>query len=304
MLLVLCRDPLEPNRPDRAFEAEVAAIERLGLPYVLIDHDALIQGETPARVVRRVQEQPQPVEAMYRGWMVTPPQYEVLHGLLAARNVKLLNDAEQYRHCHYLPECYPLIEALTPKSVWLTGDLGIDRIMAILAPFGDSPLILKDFVKSRKHEWAEACYIPSASDRQSVESVVGRFLELQGEDLAEGLVFREYIPFRPIGVHPKSKMPITEEYRIFWLDGEPLYCAPYWEEAVYEGEPSPLETLSVIASRVRSQFFTMDVARRQGGEWMIVELGDGQVSGLPRATDADPFYARLAACSPGSTPKG
>ena len=32
MLLVLCRDPLEPTRPDRAFKAEVAAIEGLGLP--------------------------------------------------------------------------------------------------------------------------------------------------------------------------------------------------------------------------------------------------------------------------------
>src|SRR5215213_7959188 len=41
LLLVLCRDPLEPARPDRAFSSEVAAIERLALPYVLIDHDSL-----------------------------------------------------------------------------------------------------------------------------------------------------------------------------------------------------------------------------------------------------------------------
>jgi hypothetical protein len=41
MLLVLCRDPLEPARPNRAFEAEAAAIEWLGLAYVLVDHDAV-----------------------------------------------------------------------------------------------------------------------------------------------------------------------------------------------------------------------------------------------------------------------
>jgi hypothetical protein len=50
-------------------------------------------------------------------------------------------------------------------------------------------------VKSRKHEWAEACYIPSAADRQQVECVVTRFLALQGDDLNKGLVFRVYATF-------------------------------------------------------------------------------------------------------------
>src|SRR3954451_12531968 len=79
MLLVLCRDPLEPSRPDRAFEAEVVAVERLGLPYVLIDHDALVRGDGPDGVVRRVPERPEPVLAAYRGWMVTPVGYRALY---------------------------------------------------------------------------------------------------------------------------------------------------------------------------------------------------------------------------------
>ena len=57
MLLALCRDPLEPARPDRSFEAEVAAVERLGLSSVLVDHDALVRDDDPARAVRRVPEQ-------------------------------------------------------------------------------------------------------------------------------------------------------------------------------------------------------------------------------------------------------
>ena len=236
MLLVLCRDPLEPSRPDRAFEAEVAAIERLGLPYVLVDHDALVRGDDPARAVRRVPEQAR----------AGPRRLPGLDGHagpvpLAVRGPRppgasgLINDPEQYRHGHHLPENYPAIEGLTPRSVWLTGDLGIDRIMEALAPFGDAPVILKDFVKSRKHEWAEACFIPSASDRGAVERVVGRFLELQGDDLAGGLVFREFVEFEPIGVHPRSGMPLTEEYRIFWLDGRPVFWSPYWAEGGLPG---------------------------------------------------------------------
>jgi hypothetical protein len=98
------------------------------------------------------------------------------------------------------------------RSVWLTGDLDIDRIMGVLIPFGDGPIIVKDFVKSRKHEWTDACFIPSAADRSAVERVVNRFLELQGEELAGGLVFREFIEFRPVGTHSRSRMPLTEEW--------------------------------------------------------------------------------------------
>ena len=122
--------------------------------------------------------------------MMTPPQYRLLFDALAGRNVRLINDANQYRHCHYLPECYPIIERLTPRSVRLMGDLSIDRIMLTLAPFVDRRVIIKDFVKSQKHKWRWACFIPSASDRDAVERVASRFLELQGEDLTEGLVLK------------------------------------------------------------------------------------------------------------------
>jgi hypothetical protein len=163
-----------------------------------------------------------------------------------------------------------------------------------LAPFGDAPVIVKDFVKSRKHEWAEACLIPSAADRGAVERVVGRFLELQGDDLAGGLVFREYVEFEPVGVHPRSGMPLTEEYRTFWLDGTPIFWGPYWEEGEYRASEPPIARFAGVAAAVQCRFFTMDVARRRDGGWMIVEIGDGQVSGLPRESDADGFYAALA----------
>jgi hypothetical protein len=211
------------------------------------------------------------------------------------QGVVLINDPDQYRHCHHLPESYPVIEGSTPSSVWLTGDLGIDRIMKALAPFGNAPIVVKDFVKSRKHEWTEACYIPCAADREAVSRVVARFLELQGEDLAEGLVFREHIEFEPVGVHPRSGMPLTEEYRVFWLDGTAVFWSSYWAEGDYGVSEPPIERFAGVAGAVRSRFFTMDLARRRDGRWMIVELGDGQVSGLPRESNAKPFYEALYA---------
>jgi hypothetical protein len=295
MKLVYCSDPLSPRQPDEAYRAEVAAAERLGVPFSLVDHDALTHDGDPARAVRRVPQQADPGLGLYRGWMLTPDQYRLMYEALDAKGVRLLNDPAAYRHCHHLPESYPAIEPYTPRSVWIktTGDVSTDEIMDLLRPFGSAPVVVKDYVKSRKHEWAEACFIPSASDRASVERVVRRFLELQGDDLSEGLVFREFVEFEPLGRHPKSGMPLTKEYRLFFLEGQPVFWTPYWEGADYRGSVPPVERFAAVAGAVRSRFFTMDVAQRRGGEWLIVELGDAQVAGLPDHADVDGFYKAL-----------
>jgi hypothetical protein len=98
----------------------------------------------------------------------------------------------------------------------------------------------------------------------------------------------------PVGVHPKSGMPLTDEYRIFWMDAQPLFWSRYWEDGEYVGTGPPLEVFAETAAGVRSRFFSMAVARRIDGVWLIVELGDGQVSGLPRVEDAGPFYAAIS----------
>jgi len=38
----------------------------------------------------------------------------------------------------------------------------------------------------------------------------------------------------------------------------------------------------------------MDVARRRGGDWLVVELGDGHVAGMPEKADVEGFYRGLA----------
>jgi hypothetical protein len=292
--LVFCASPLDGRAVDPAFAGEAAAAVACGLPCDLLDFEALVDAGSPERAVRRVEASPAPVLAVYRGWMLRPATYAALYAALAARGVRLINDPAAYRHCHYLPEAYPVLAGHTPRTVWLrTGpDVRMDRIMEALAPFGAAPVVLKDFVKSRKHEWAEACFIPSAADAGAVERVVRRFVALQGEDLSEGLVFREYVPLAPLGRHPTSALPLSEEYRVFYLDGRPLYWSDYWETGTPSGPP-PLERFDAVAAAVRSRFFTLDVAKRRDGGWLIIEPGDAQVAGLPDRADPLAFYGAL-----------
>lgn len=292
--IIFCADPFNPRQPDEMYQAEVDAAKAVGLDYVLIDFEALVNDQDPIRAVRRVTAEEEGQASIYRGWMLKPPQYNQLYEALLNKGIRLINDPQAYKYCHYLPESYSVIEGKTPKSVWLrTTEISPEAVRRLLRPFGSQPVIVKDFVKSQKHYWVEACFIPSAADQPTVDAVVQRFIELQGEDLNEGLVFREFVQFESLTIHSKSRMPLTKEFRLFVLDGEPFYLAEYWEEGEYEGLQPPVEQFREVAQKIQSRFFTMDIAKRQDGEWMIVELGDGQVAGLPEKVEVHDFYKPL-----------
>ena len=85
---------------------------------------------------------------------------------------------------------------------------------------------------------------------------------------------------------------------------------PYWEGNAYEDFEGPprdwldgglgprsKEAVGVGAWSLRgsSPFFVVDVARRRSGGWIVVELGDGQVSGLPPHADLAAIFRALIA---------
>lgn len=297
--IIFCADPLRPRYPDPAFADEVAAAETAGCGYDMIDFEALVNDDDPGRAVRRMTAQPALVLACYRGWMLKPAQYRRLYDALHTRGVRLLNDPGAYSLCHHLPEIYPLLAGRTPRTVWLTLDQEsriappMDTIMALLRTFGEHPIIVKDFVKSRKYEWDDACYIPSAADRGAVERVTRRFLQLQGDDLNEGLVFREFIALERGESELLAGLPTTREYRLFFLDGEFMFSAA--QSTVSAAADLPPDGLfGELAQRIESRFFTLDVARDRAGDWLIIEAGDAQVSGIPEGADYEDFYRRLA----------
>lgn len=291
-LLLFPSQPFSPREIDPDFAAERGAARAAGFDTALIDHTRVTRGDAGG-AVEHVSVDGGP--AIYRGWMLTPSQYESTFSALEARGVSLRTSPAAYRTSHYLPDSYPLLEGHTPRSVWLPleGPVDFDAVARILEPFGDGPLVLKDYVKSQKHYWNEACFIPSASDRAGVERIVRRFIELQGEDLNVGLVFREFVPLEIIGTHPKSGMPLAAELRIFWFEGQPLLHHRYWGDLTAFDVNLPLDELAQIAARVPSPFFTMDVAMVEDGTWTVVELGDGQVAGLPSADLAPEFFRRM-----------
>ncbi|ULO08507.1 ATP-grasp domain-containing protein [Paenibacillus sp. 19GGS1-52] len=294
MIILFCNDPLNEKRVDVDYEKEYLTAKKIGFSVALISLEELLSGSVD-KATKRVEIKSTLETAIYRGWMMKPSFYRMLYNGLLEKNVKLINSPEDYESCHYFPNSYEIISEHTPRSLCLEiNDVCEGTIYNILNEFGSKAIIIKDYVKSRKHEWEEACYIPDSSNKTHAERVIQNFISRQGEDLCGGLVFREFIPLKKITNHPISGMPLAEEYRLFFLNNKLLINFEYWDEAIYDREDQPnLDIFIDLAERINSAFFTMDIAKTEQGSWCVIEVGDGQVSGLPDKTNMEEFYKAI-----------
>ena len=77
----------------------------------------------------------------------------MLYNALLEKNIELINNPDEYKFCHYLPENYETIENYTPKTTFktLTSEFNINEFQQEIDVFGSNPIVIKDYVKSQKH---------------------------------------------------------------------------------------------------------------------------------------------------------
>jgi hypothetical protein len=234
-------------------------------------------------------------EIIYRGWMLNKNQYETLFNELLSRNYKLINTPNEYINCHYLPNSLQLINDFSPKTIFqkIENEESIDILIEKAKIFSGKPVIVKDYVKSEKHYWETACFVENSSNIGKLRQTINNFIELCDNSINEGIVIREFIELKNLTNHSKSGMPLSEEYRLFFLNNELLCIYNYWEEGVYSNKCIDTNIFEVIAKKIESNFFTMDIAKDKNGKNVIIELGDGQVSGIPENESKYDFYNKL-----------
>lgn len=282
-VLLVCADPLRPRRPDPHFAEDAAAARACGATVALVDHDALCRGDTAAALRFGPEDLG---TAWYRGWMVTAGQYAALAEATAQRGLTMATDAAAYRAAHELPGWYDAFRDVTARSVWLPwsgvpADMTPARWGELVALLGAGAAVVKDYVKSCKDAWDEACYVPDLADLEQGRKVVVRMAALRGDALVGGVVVRVFEPYvgDDKGAH---------ECRIWWVDGVPVLTGPHPdrpEDRFTAGEPDEIGHIAAAARALGCRFVTTDVARHAGdGRWRVVEVGDGQVSDLPAGT--------------------
>lgn len=284
--VLFCCDPLAPSRVDSYFQEQADAMVAAGATVALIDHDALLRGEI-TRAVRRIPHGIGP--CWFRGWMIPATRYAELEQAIAVKGGRLLTSAPQYQRAHELPGWYSAFASVTPRSVWMpvaASEMVPPAALTDLArTLGGGPAVVKDFVKSRKHEWDEACYVADVEDETGLHAVVSRFLERQGDDLAGGIVIRAFESFVKTG-------PDAGEVRVWWLDGDVVLIGPHPDSPEIAPQPD-LASIRPLVNALGCRFITTDIARHTDGRWRVVEVGDGQVSDLPNKVPASAIAQAL-----------
>ncbi|MGN1412081.1 MAG: ATP-grasp domain-containing protein [Oscillospiraceae bacterium] len=274
---LFCSNPLDRRSSDFDYQLEFDVVSKYQYRTYLFNFDDLVShGQVP-----RLPKNDCVTLLIYRGWILNPQTYETLYYGLLKQNYILINDCTQYDECHLFPNWYNKIEEFTPYSEY-SNNIDDNHIIDMLKHFGNSSIIVKDYVKSRKHEWLEACYIDNASNFNDALSIIHTFLERQGENLTGGIVLRKYIGLISTGYHEKSGIKLSVEYRVFYLLHEILCVIDYWGNITDDTNLNHDEFnfIKSFSNTFDSNFFTIDFARKLDGSLIIIEVGDGQVSGL------------------------
>lgn len=276
-------DMLNPARPDAQFAWQAQIAHEEGHAVALVDLDALSQGSK-----KTFKNLPSGEQVVYFGWMLSEKDYSRLEREVSNHQSTLLTSAADYLKAHYLPGWYETLNAdgWTPKTITLPTTAPDAMIYDAVEVLGGE-VIVKDYVKSRKHEWDTACYIPSPS--RAVE-VVRNFVRLQGDDLVGGIVLRQFEHFS------------GTETRVWWVHGMPVTKTAHPDQPnapVLEYGTVQLRRLVTVVQALNVPFCTTDLAVTTSGAVRVVEVGDGQVSEFPQTGD---FSALLHELSLPNTP--
>ncbi len=278
---IFCSHPLYPRKVDYDYEEEYNAAS-LEHPCALFSYEDLEMG--------KLSMYGDDISGLtiYRGWMMKPEMYRSFYDSLMEKGIILINTPEEYERYHTLPGWYDDFKDYTAKSVW--EDKGTVDSALLLTQGLEGSYIVKDYVKSRKHEWHDACFIENISDKANAERIIRNFVERQGSNLVGGVVLRQFEKLKSIGFHEKSGMPISEEYRVFVFAEKIMIIDDYWQEdKKISFSDEEMKWIESVVKRLKSNFVTIDIARHEDGSLIIMELGDGQVSGLQQIKPDD-FY--------------
>lgn len=244
MHLLYPNSPLYSRQPDEQFALEVDAVRAAGFQISLFSLENFQSGE-----FRAAPAIPTGAVILYRGWMLSAPEYGALVSALRHVGADPLISSEAYLASHHLPNWYPLIKDLTPETRIFPADCDLEAELRAL----DWPeYFIKDYVKSLKTAVGSRISRP-----EQVTAVIEDMHRFRGT-VEGGFCVRRVEPFRP-----------ETERRYFVADGIP-YAA--------SGEvPS---TLHECGKRLTQRFYSVDVVQRNDGRLRIVEVGDGQVSDL------------------------
>jgi len=240
-----------------------------------------------------------PSDSLVVGRYSVLPNYNELEIDLHNNNSSLINSYKQHQFVADITQWAACIPMYTPTTWSNVQEIPIRH---------DGPFVVKGRTNSRKHSWSTRMFAPN---RAQLGTVIGSLLD-DALISDQGIVIREYVPLEKI-LDGINGLPITYEFRVFVCNNQIIGHGFYWSSYAEQVKEilgyipnlnqskyskgldlcyKVIEELSINPNCPR--FYTIDIAKDSIGNWIVIELNDGQMSGLSEV-DMEMFYKGLKA---------
>lgn len=211
------------------------------------------------------------------------PFYKELEEDLKIQMCPMINTYQQHKYIADF-EYYWDIKDFTPKTYFELSDIP-----------STGSFVVKGKTNSRKHYWNQMMF--AENKRRAIE--IACDLRLDSMIGQQDIIVRNYIPLKTLeeGI---NGLPFSDEWRFFCYKNKMLSYGYYWTNISPELKPklscddSAFDLVYQVMERVRDKvnFFVVDVAKTQEDKWIVIEMNDGQMSGLSE-NDPDILYNNL-----------
>lgn len=255
------------------------------------------------RDIPQLSSKPQtPCRAIARHFMLSAERYQALYDGLAALGVHLVVTPEMYERAHYFPNAYNALmsmapEVKCPRAAWVLVDKHtmcpdvFASTVAEISKWKCSHVMLKDFVKSAKGQGDR--FMQALVD-DDLSTLACELVSVRGARFNRGVVFKELKNLERYEVRGEYT---TNEWRLWFGNYNLLEASPNSFQGVNCLRP-PDDVLAAVtraARQIANPYMTVDIAEDEDG-WIVLEAGDGGVSGPAPNQDMTQHWTILMKC--------
>lgn len=211
------------------------------------------------------------------------PFYHEVEADLAVNKCRLANNTAQHRWVANF-EFYQQLKDFTPET-WNEKNFHLcDH---------PGPFVVKGTMTSKKRQWNSKMLAKTKRQALAIAEELREDTWIGDQEI----IYRKYVPLRVLGTG-KNGLPYANEWRFFYFRQQRLSYGYYWSMSdcvrLAEMTPAGLNLADKIAGIAAHHctFFAVDIAETVEGNWILIEINEGQMAQLCE-NEPDEFYRNL-----------
>lgn len=259
-------DYFSPGRPDEEFIVEYNIAKELGFEVTVFNQETLL----PKNILPEF-------NYLYRGWMLTPDEYKKLNSYIQNRFGMMLVSPTDYMSTHLYTGAFKRLNSLMPYTSRYLSDTPVEAIVEAVkrdSNYTTGRFFVKDSVKSVKNK-------PEASIAENISTLgktIHNFIKEQDTYISDDILIKDFIELDKDV--PEVRLWVTNRFTKTQIVSSVHPDFSSFILPKIDGFLLKEIELGFKESATKNSFITIDIAKTVEGKWVVIEIGNGQVSGF------------------------